>query len=39
MMLRGFDIGVTLFLQVVSTLMIIGIYSAMTSLNERRTIT
>jgi hypothetical protein len=36
MTLFGFDIGVTLFLQIVTTLMIIGIYSVMTSLRERR---
>ena len=36
MTLVGFDIGVTLFLQIVTTLMIIGIYSVMTSLRERR---
>jgi hypothetical protein len=32
----GFDIGVTLFLQIVTTVMIVGIYSVMTSLRERR---
>ena len=35
MALIGLDIGVTLFLQIVTTLMIIAVYSAITSLRER----
>lgn len=36
MTLIGYNIGVVLFLQIVTTLMIIGIYSVMTSLRERK---